>query len=292
MPIDLATIAFYLGALALIAAVHLVMVWERRPRVRFAPVAEGPRCQGCGYILYGEPPLICPECGRDALPDLLIRQSVYPPIKPVATALAGALLLFPIIVAAAFPIAALFPQTWRADGEKVIATPAGEFKLWVYARGRAWHRSVKDTMVFLPAGSKRDIATFDVERDAFVLRRGELVQANRAGVLELLGAKCGISADAGTVRAADEIVSELESLRNNRWPEDRFEVEMSGTYVLDPDDNGGPFFWLPKYAIACVPFWLVGSFVIARRLFRRHRAAVTRFESKYLEPLELMSRET
>jgi hypothetical protein len=223
---------------------------------------------------------------------MLIRQSVYPPIKPVAAALAWALLLFPITVAVAFPIAALFPQTWSARGEKVLETPRGKVSVSVYGRGRAWNRTVRDAMVFLPNASSPEVVWFDPERNAFELRHHRLLPATRAGVVQLLGAKSEASADAQTIKAADEILSELESLRKNQWPEDRFNVEMSGTYIFDPDDEFGPFFWLPSYTLAYVPIWIVASLVMARRLFTRHRAAVVTFESKYLEPLESMARET
>jgi hypothetical protein len=289
VPIHETTIAFYIIALIALAAFHAVLTTLRRPRVRFAAVAEGPRCQGCGYILFGESASVCPECGRDGLGDLLTEKSPHPPTPPIAAMLAAALLLFPITIGAAYPIAALSSLPWRGEAQYVIATPSGEVMFWAAVGGRGSNRKVEGNEVVFPGTPVQ--RRFHLNLNDMTLRphRGAAVPATRAGVLGLLGVGAE-SADAATLAAADSIVGELQSLHDNRWPEDRFRYEMTGYYVITPDDDGGPFFWLPSYAPACVPVWMFLSFVVGRWVFRRYRGLVASFETKCCELRSLDSR--
>ena len=277
MPIHDTTIVFYIIALIALAGLHVVLISLGRPRVRFAAVPEGPRCQGCGYILFGQPPLVCPECGRDALPDLLIDKSRYPPTPPIAAILAAALLLFPLTIAAGYPIAARFPQSWWGEAQRVIGTPAGDVIVWAAVRGRGSGREIRGNEVVFPETPRQQRFHMNLEDMTLKPRRGMLIAVTRTSVLGLLGISDDKSADVAMLAAADEIIGELQSLRDNRWAEDRFRYEMTGHYLIDPDDNGGPFFWLPSYAPACVPVWILLSIVAGRGVWRRHGAAMVAY---------------
>jgi hypothetical protein len=88
------------------------------------------------------------------------------------------------------------------------------------------------------------------------------------------------------LQAADEIVASLQSLHDHQWPEDRFVTEMAGHYLLDPDDDAGPFFWLPNYALACLPLWAILTIFAARYFIRRYRAAMLTYDQQRGEAIK------
>jgi len=278
MPIHDTTIAFYLIALVVLAGFHLVLFTLTRTRIKFPAVPEGPRCQGCGYILYAKPTSICPECGRYTLHEC-VSEVRGKPMPPIAIVLGAALLLFPLTIGACYPIGAMFPQNWRGEAQHVIATPAGNVIIWATVRGRGSTREVNGNEVAFPGTSTQ--RRFHLDLDSMLLKphRGEVFSASQSDVLQLLGVNKVRAASVAMLQSSNEIVAELQSLHDNRWPENRFQYEMTGTYAITPDDNGGPFFWLPTYAPACIPLWLLLSGLIARWLIRRHRAAMSAWEN-------------
>ena len=124
MPIDAATIYFYLAVLAILAAARVFLAAKRSHRPRFPATPEGTKCHGCGYILFNDAPQACPECGRDRLSDRLDETLNRPPLPPIVEIIGVAVLLFPLTIAAGYLIALVDSQMWRYEGHD-------------YARGRA-----------------------------------------------------------------------------------------------------------------------------------------------------------
>jgi hypothetical protein len=280
MPIDFLTIAFYLTALSAFTVLHVVLVTLSKPRVRYAPDPQGPRCQGCGYILFAGLPQLCPECGRNAERDRILQKSPPRPVPPIAPFLGAALLLFPITIVAGYPLAARLPQSWRGQARYDIPTPAGNVFFWLSVRGRGSDRKLEGNEISFPTLPQSRHCYLNTDSMTLNTRHYGPVAADCSGVLGLLNVPRIKEADAASLASAYAIVAELQSLRNNAWPEDRFQYEMTGTYLITPDDDRGPFFWLPTYAPACIPLWILLITVIALCLRHRHRAAMKLFEAQ------------
>lgn len=86
--------------------------------------------------------------------------------------------------------------------------------------------------------------------------------------------------------AADQIVAELQSLRDNHWPEDRFTYQLHGRWLWD-DGTPEKVFWLPWYRWYCVPVWFFASLMLAQWIWRRYRVACAAFDRQLLENARL-----
>jgi len=283
VPIDGLTITFYFVALGTLALMHAVLKAVLRQRRKYPPTADGPRCEGCGYILFGEAEQVCPECGRDSRIDLRVDQLPPRPVPPVAVTLAVALLLFPLTIAAGYPIAAELSGSWRSELETTVTTPLGNVEISARTSGLGRARESHGAVVrILNEKNPRLLMSDDSKMNLVQLgkrcRGLPRVPITREGIAALLVHEGAREGDPEVLEAADKIAALLQGLRDHTLPDELFATEMKGSYVVDPDDNFGPFFWLPKYAPFCVPVWLLASSWLGFRFARRYREAIAKYE--------------
>ncbi len=281
MPIDGMTIGFYVGVLVALWILYYSIAGFRGPRLRYAAVAEGPRCQGCGYILYEGGGENCPECGERIVSDRRILERPAPPTPPVAMALGIAVVLFPVVVAVGYPVAAALDQVWRGETGWWIKTSEGFIIISATVEGRGANRRTDgiELHVQKPSGM-RDFWVDPTYRRIWLPKSGP-VAINRAGILHARGIELS-GANAYEIAEADEVVRDIDLMINNQWNDSYFGWDRKGRYLLDPDDRYGPFFWLPSYAGACVPVWLIVSVVFGWRLFRRYRRRMMAHREKWM----------
>src|SRR3954452_22612512 len=100
MPIDPAAIYVYLTVLGVLAATRAFLAARHSRRPHFSASPEGPKCRGCGYILFNDALQTCPECGRDRVIDRLDETLVRLPVRPIVEIVGAAVLLFPLTILA------------------------------------------------------------------------------------------------------------------------------------------------------------------------------------------------
>jgi hypothetical protein len=213
------------------------------------------------------------------------------PVPPVAVTLAIALVLFPLTLVAGYPIATRFPRSWRSEFESTVNTPSGKVEIWARTSGLGREREPHGALVRIlneknPRSLMADDATMTLVQLGKRYRGLPRVPITREGIVALL-VREGTSKDDPEVQgAAEKIAAFLQGLRDHTLPDDAFATEMSGHYVIDPDDDMGPFFWLPRYALACVPVWVLLSLWGAVGFGRRYRAAKVSYEYARRQALE------
>ena len=273
--------------LALLAGVHGGLVLRRRLRRRRRVEVEGPRCAGCGYILYGgTAAAVCPECGRACAADRFEAEGPARPISPVPVILAAWVVLFPAVVGAAYPVAAAaFPGVWRGRGWATVPTPLGDAVVWGSVRGRWSSKRGWGCDVRLPLPV--DGRYYRVDLAAMTMSAGEWgnptpIPVEHAAIAKEFLARGAAGAaeslDPATERAVTEVVREIRDLREGRWDEGRFVYEMSGQYLVESEGGREQWFWLPSYTWACVPVWVGVGVVVTRWLVRRYRREVGAWE--------------
>jgi hypothetical protein len=276
VPTDATTLVAYILVLAGLAVLHAAWpTGSRRRTPRFPPVPEGPRCSQCGYILYNPGTRNCPECGQDLLLDVVPLDLPPPPRPPVAPILAIATVAFPLTLLAAYPFASRMPRMWQVRASASMSTDIGELRIGAFGSGSAPENDRWGHVVVSIQGSKR---SFVVDRSFTTLtsigrrfRGARPVALAPQPVAHLLAETSPDGpAEPTALAAANDLIRELESLRDGGWPPTRMTRYMNGSYLIDPDDNGGPFFWLPPYTGYCILPWFAVTTLAAVPLLRHH----------------------
>jgi hypothetical protein len=277
MPIDPAATYFYLTVLGVLAAMRAILAARRSRRPRLASSAEGPRCQGCGYILFHDSLQTCPECGRDRLIDRLDETLVRPPVRPIVEIIGAAVLLFPLTILAGYLVALFIPQLWRYEGHDYTTWPGGNIEIWSSMRGLGAMQNVDgiQIIIFAPSGQR----SFEVDPDAMNMRRLgprysslPLKPVTHEELVEVIDPYAHYRQHLKVGDAADDILYLLQRLRAGGSPQIVNRVALRGGYLFPHQ-----FIWLPTYAPACVPVWAALALLASHRLLRPYRQAKARY---------------
>jgi hypothetical protein len=277
MPIDPAAAYFYLIVLGVLAAMRAILSARRSRRQRFAASPQGPKCHGCGYILFNDALQTCPECGRDRVIDRLDETLVRPPVRPIVEIIGAAVLLVPLTILAGYLIVLFVPQLWRYEGHDYVTGPRGQIEIWSSMRGLGATQHVDgiELIIFGPSGQR----TFEVDLNAMTFRRQGPRYSNlppapltQDELITALGTGGNYRYDRAVRGAAQDIVRVIKWVRGGGSPKIVNRVALRGTYLLPHQ-----FLWLPTYAPACVPVWAALTLLASRRLLRPYRDANARY---------------
>jgi hypothetical protein len=222
-----------------------------------------------------------------------------PPRPPVVRTVLLGLLLFPLIVVLAYPIAWLLPFGWQTVA--VTEVPTGRTRpdgfpavVYIWGHGRSRGPSTRMTRgnIRYPyyAGGPRlwmNVDLYEMTCRPTTAERGESPVAvpltDETLRAELV--KGGFDPASGDVSGLTaSIMSEVQKLaagqlpafdaagRGNRPPAYRISW-MDGTRL----PNG---LWFPWYTPWCVPIWLLAWALLARWLLRRHRRRLAAFRGR------------
>ena len=213
-----------------------------------------------------------------------------PPVLGVATV---GVLLFPLVLALAYPIARRFPDGWQVVTSVEVASPKWD----EYGRPVRFEVSSMGTGLGDRARLRRCEVNFrayrtglqlDVDLSDMSYHCSSPVRDSRgAGPLTreaLLDCLADAEFDPGSAeggRVADALLYEINELRAGRLrPNDPniFVKRWMRGYRLISLGYSGHLLWLPWYTPWCVPVWLVASVYAARPAVRRYRREVAGFE--------------
>jgi hypothetical protein len=276
MPIDPAATYFYLTVLGVLAAMRAILAARRSRRQHFAASPQGPKCHGCGYILFNDALQTCPECGRDRVIDRLDETLVRPPVRPIVEIIGAAVLLFPLTILAAYLVALFVPQLWRYEGHDFVTAPRGQIEIWSSMRGLGATQRVDGIQIIIAPSGQR---SFEVDPSAMTFRRlgprysnlppAPLTHEELISAIEPHG---NYRYDQAVQGAANDVFRVLRGLRAGGSPQLAHRVALRGAYLLPHQ-----FLWLPTYAPACVPVWAALTILASRRLLRPYRQAKARY---------------
>jgi hypothetical protein len=217
-----------------------------------------------------------------------------PPRPPVQRIVLFGLLLFPLVVLLAYPIAWLLPAGWWT--EVITEVPTG---LWdmnrqpvpmsFLADGPGRGDSVPMTWVTVQF-DRRLLMNVDLRQMTYwpvreVGARNNLFPLTREGVMvELRRTRVALTPDQAS-GLADTIMAELQDLAAGRLPPPG---KTDTSRILMPyrmsqmDGSRWPrgMIWWPWYTPWCVPIWLVAWVLLGKWLLRRHRRRLAAFHER------------
>jgi hypothetical protein len=226
---------------------------------------------------------------------------VRPPRPPILRVAVAGLLLFPLVVAAAYPLARLLPWGWEAGAFVEVPTrhpgrygSTASFHIQTHGTGRG--NAIRLDGGYIVYGGMEKPGSLDFDLRAMTYRLGLYGYEHlgtrpltRDSVLDYIS-RAGFAPDSvegGAV--ADAILAELRKLRDGQLPPDVSGQPYAGQVpcvrsVMTGESfiNLGGFghlLWLPWYTPWCLPAWLGAWWLASLPFVRRYRRKLAEFEA-------------
>jgi hypothetical protein len=216
------------------------------------------------------------------------------PRPPILSVVVIGILLFPLVLALAYPLARRFPRGWNVT--YCVQMPSRKWdeygqlallELWAHGTGLGDRARFATCEVQFRAYRTLFGLTVDLrDMSARVSLPGTQSYAaaplTREVLLDWLTRADFDPGSSETAQSADALLYELNELRAGRLrpndPNVFVQYRVRG-HSLIPLGYSGHLLWLPWYTIWCLPPWLAAWTFAARPTVRRYRRKLTEFET-------------
>jgi hypothetical protein len=215
-----------------------------------------------------------------------------PPRPPVVWIVLFGLLLFPLTVVLAYPIAWLLPVgCWTIAETKLTTTWTDEFgsPITLFFRGDGPGRGRSVPMVRATVGSGGFVLNVNLEEKVYYpVADVDKPQNTKPLTLDAVEAELRLARldqqPGESAQLAADIMAELSNFRAGRLPpsEKTFKLQPPPyhAYVMAGTNWPPDTIWWPWYTPWCVPIWLIAWVLLAKWLLRRHRRRLAAFHER------------